>query len=85
MEQREGRIHRYKNHAVRKNVAARTACQSAWRPDGDPWAAMFTRAADARAGENDLVPSWIYTAGHARIERYVPTLRSAVTSIGRTR
>jgi hypothetical protein len=74
MEQREGRIHRYKNHAVRRNIAERQRGVG-MLADGDPWQAMFDQAASERVvGENDLVPSWIYTAGRARLERYVPTL-----------
>ena len=38
LEQREGRVHRYKGHAVRKNVAA--ACRPAAFTGGDPWAAL---------------------------------------------
>lgn len=75
LEQREGRVHRFKGHAVRKNVATRHA--EAWprsaRPD--PWEESFRQAIEGRAQhENDLVPYWVYTApGGAAIERYVPS------------
>ncbi len=77
MEQREGRVHRYKGHAVRKNVAR--AAFGGWlkrsaaanlgdrcsRPPGRP---------RSRA-RRDLVPYWVYpTEGGSRIERYVPAL-----------
>lgn len=75
LEQREGRVHRYKGHAVRKNLAEmyrRTALQT----DGDPWAAVFEEATRRRPeGTSDIVPSWVFaTKNGARIERYVPIL-----------
>ena len=77
LEQREGRVHRYKGHAVRRNVAASfgekvLACR---RPGKDPWALMF-RMAHQRAreeGRPDLVPYWI-SDGDCRVERRVPLL-----------
>ena len=76
LEQREGRVHRYKGHAVRKNIAA-TYADAALRSDlSDPWEAMFaSAAADRPAGESELVPFWVFTIkGGATIERYVPVL-----------
>jgi hypothetical protein len=73
LEQREGRIHRFKGHAVRRNVAERMA-EAAWAGEGDPWKAMFGSASSARAdGDSELVPYWIYP-GRAKIERHVPML-----------
>lgn len=73
LEQREGRVHRFKGHAVRRNLADRMAA-AAWASDEDPWAAMFEAAADARAeDESELVPYWIYP-GRSKIERHVPML-----------
>jgi len=76
LEQREGRVHRYKGHAVRKNLAQlfSTMLQVA---HPDPWAAMFKKAAEKSRedGFNDLVPYWIYMVPNgAKIERYVPAL-----------
>ena len=74
-EQREGRVHRYKNHAVRKNVAADH--RDALRIDGlhDPWSQVFTAAEQARTETSDLIPYWIYPrAGGAFIERHLPSL-----------
>ena len=62
LEQREGRIHRYKGHAVRKNIAERFGLRSLleWDNKGDPWVFMFDRAVEARApGMNDIVPYWV--------------------------
>ena len=74
-EQREGRVHRYKGHAVRRNVAKKHRAE-AFRPRGrDPWTRVFEAARGSRQarGKNDLVPYWVYE-GHYRIERYVPML-----------
>ena len=77
LEQREGRVHRYKGHAVRRNVAAahgEDALESR-RPGSDLWGLMFQladqAARDARA--SDLVPHWI-ASGDCRVERHVPLL-----------
>jgi hypothetical protein len=74
LEQREGRIHRYKCHAVRKNVAAAFGPQAFAKADADIWAALFEVGRDSRRpDENDLVPYWIFP-GDAKIERHVPAL-----------
>ncbi len=74
LEQREGRVHRYKGHAVRKNVAAKHADAAFHATVDDPWFAMFLAAAEGREeGASDIVPSWVY-AGPAAIERYVPAM-----------
>lgn len=77
LEQREGRVHRYKGHAVRKNVA-----RSIGRPSGrgEPWAELFTRADLETAPDrhSQIVPYWVFppdSAGDpdiARIERHLP-------------
>lgn len=77
MEQREGRVHRYKGHAVRRNLAARhaDAAMQAWKPGDDVWQRLFERAdRDARQRQDsDLVPFWI-AAGPFRVQRRVPLL-----------
>lgn len=74
LEQREGRIHRFKGHAVRRNVAADHAAVGRCG-DGDPWEAMFDAAHASRDHQSDIVPYWVYTRdGGAAIERYVPAL-----------
>lgn len=90
MEQREGRIHRYKGHAVRKNLAMDVGERvlanggSVNRPaaDGgprDPWIALFRHGEEAREeGQTELVPFWVYTGRNgedtAKIERHVLAL-----------
>ncbi|MCF1708701.1 DEAD/DEAH box helicase [Tabrizicola sp. J26] len=69
LEQREGRVHRYKSHAVRLNIAAAQSCMMLNNDDPDPWASMF-RAAKASAQSNsDLEPYWI-CPGSTRVERH---------------
>lgn len=74
LEQREGRVHRFKGHAVRKNVAKQHA--NIWHSvdTGDPWEATFNDAKQGRKStDNDLVPYWVYPApGGDAIERHVP-------------
>ena len=75
MEQREGRVHRYKGHAVRRNVAKRHAAALAHDGCVDPWARLFEMAAAEASDSSGLVPYWVYTAeGGAVIERHVPAL-----------
>jgi hypothetical protein len=76
LEQREGRVHRYKGHAVRKNVAARYPIAGTAGNGPDPWEALFETARAERAeGDNDLVPYWVYPIENgAQIERHVPAL-----------
>ena len=75
LEQREGRVHRYKGHAVRKNVA-RDFGDAALREGNDPWAAVFDDAVAAREGaSSEVIPFWVYAPeGGSVIERYVPAM-----------
>jgi hypothetical protein len=74
LEQREGRIHRYKGHAVRKNVAAVFAPEAVRQNASDVWETVFSLGRAARSlQENDLVPYWLFP-GDAKIERHVPAL-----------
>ena len=76
MEQREGRVHRFKGHAIRLNLAHRqvdvvrgqSACAD------DPWKAMFDAASAESEGNSELIPYWIYEEGPVRVERRVPML-----------
>ena len=77
LEQREGRVHRYKGHAVRKNVAERYgfAALSLAHEEGDPWQTLFQIASQGKSnGHSDLIPYWIFEDGSARVERRVPLL-----------
>jgi hypothetical protein len=76
LEQREGRVHRYKGHAVRKNVASRHATAlSKTQRDEDPWNYLFQAALESRVVDHDLIPYWLYSIeGGAMIERHLPML-----------
>lgn len=76
LEQREGRVHRFKGHAVRKNVARELGLpylRDHWRPGLDPWRVLFEGARSARG--SDLLAYWLFeTEGGANVERRVPLL-----------
>jgi hypothetical protein len=76
LEQREGRVHRYKGHAIRKNVAARFAARALAGGPGDPWARMFAMAVEEGDGhDRGLSPYWIFPLeGGAFVERHVAAL-----------
>lgn len=76
LEQREGRVHRYKGHAVRKNLARDYGALAMAKGTLDPWERIFEIGKKHRkAGETDLIPFWIYSPnGGAKIERHVPAL-----------
>lgn len=77
LEQREGRIHRYKGHAVRKNIAKQYAHILKNISLQDPWEQMFAEAVKGHSpGSRGLSPFWTFPLeGGARVERYVPALR----------
>ena len=77
LEQREGRVHRYNGHAVRKNIVSRYAKEAIenWELGENLWSLMFRYAErDARnSKESHLVPHWI-AHGECKVERVVPLL-----------
>ena len=75
LEQREGRVHRFKGHAVRHNVAKAhaDAIRIAAKTPKDPWRAMFDAARRATKSSSELVPYWVYD-GPVKVERRVPML-----------
>ncbi|EON12900.1 DEAD/DEAH box helicase [Pandoraea sp. SD6-2] len=77
LEQREGRVNRYKSLLVRRRVAEYVGDTWALTDGGDTWASWFEQAKSARslvgdARSSDLVPFWHMPTGKARIERLVP-------------
>ena len=77
LEQREGRVHRYKGHAVRRNVAVSHGHDAflSWGSGKDIWALIFELAEKAArdADASDLVPYWIAPGEH-KVQRHVPQL-----------
>ena len=74
LEQREGRIQRYKSHAVRLNLAnahgIAAIAQAKWAAQ-DPWIVLFNIATAEQPG--DLVTFWLFD-GEAKAERRIPIL-----------
>jgi len=72
LEQREGRVHRYKGHAVRKNVA-QAGCAGISTASAEPWKDMFEHVRARRPrGASDLLPFWIFELPDgAKVERLV--------------
>ena len=81
LEQREGRVHRYKGHAVRRNLAETFGADilSEGAADGgDLWDRLFKHAeTQAQGADGAIVPYWVFNGDPekaAKIERYVPVL-----------
>ena len=77
LEQREGRVHRYKGHAIRRNIAAtlgRDLLAGGLAAGVDPWNELFAKAAAKRPSDvGEMVPYWVF-GGPAKIERHVPVM-----------
>jgi len=74
LEQREGRINRYKCLAVRANVA-RHCSDIEFSTEKSIWDDLFAAAAnDKPAGKSDLIPYWYYQKSNddTKIERLLP-------------
>jgi superfamily II DNA or RNA helicase len=74
LEQREGRIQRYKNHAVRRSLA-----NSHWQAaikSNDPWTELIHLGHQAAPTDDDgFCPEWTTNSnGNVPIRRYVPVL-----------
>lgn len=75
LEQREGRVHRYKGHAIRKNIATKYGGNVLDGEPKDVWQSLFETAREHSTGGHGLVPYWLFPlAGGAHIERHVPAL-----------
>lgn len=73
LEQREGRVHRYKGHAIRKNLVKDIGREHRTFEGSDIWRSLFESArVRKKAGETDLFPFWVYPLEDgARIERRI--------------
>jgi hypothetical protein len=76
MEQREGRIHRYKGHAVRKNLVKAYRDRLNGNSGEDLWEEMFSMAKEQHWEKSrGMVPYWSFPVeGGSLIERHVPNL-----------
>lgn len=69
-EQREGRVDRYRGHAVRKNIVAAHGRAALSNTTGHPWDRLYDLATDHQDKLGDFSPGWVYPGPH-RIERHV--------------
>ena len=82
LEQREGRVHRYHGHAIRKNIAQKLGGRvseqiRAGIANGqpkNPWVLAYDLADHELGGDGGRIPHWVFTEGDARIQRYTPVL-----------
>ena len=78
LEQREGRIHRYKGHVIRRNIAKTytlLSLKETLKGLQDPWQLLFEAAySECSKEKSDLVPFWIYERGGYKIVRHIPAL-----------
>ena len=82
LEQREGRVHRYHGHAIRKNLAQavgsmaldETRATMAQGQRLNPWESVYRLAEEEHSADGGLTPHWVFTGGDARIQRHTPVL-----------
>lgn len=73
LEQREGRVHRFKGHALRKNIASAYGERAIRSPVSDVWVSAFSLAREKINGDRGLVPYWLFAVENgACIERQIP-------------
>jgi hypothetical protein len=73
LEQREGRINRYKSLVVRQRIAETYAQKFDKESPDDIWCALFATAQTVER-RSHLVPFWHVAQGSAKIERIVPAM-----------
>lgn len=75
LEQREGRVHRFKGHAVRRNIAIHFGRELNLNVLTDPWQEMFEAAETIAEDKQGLNPFWVFPIKNgAVIERHVMAL-----------
>ena len=74
LEQREGRINRYKGLVIRQCLAAKIPLEKLLSAKHTLWQTLFSIAEKElkRPQDSDLVPFWYVNEGHFKIERLVP-------------
>lgn len=74
-EQREGRINRFKNLAIRQNLAVKYRDKLIGADSATAWNQLYQLAIDIEKGnKSDLVPFWHIEPQNIFIERQVPTI-----------
>jgi len=69
-EQREGRVHRFGGHTIRRNVAERHRAEALRSPESDVWKAAYEAARAASNELGDFAPYWVYP-GSSKVERHL--------------
>jgi Helicase conserved C-terminal domain len=69
-EQREGRVHRYAGHAIRRNIAFRHGSEILAATAGNPWRTAYQLATAETERYGEFAPYWTYP-GPARVERHL--------------
>jgi hypothetical protein len=74
LEQREGRINRYKGHVIRKNISeGRDICTLDHK--NNVWEQIFKENENEKgSGQCDMIPYWILEKGSNKMQRHVPAL-----------
>lgn len=69
-EQREGRVDRFRGHAIRKNIADKHGGTALSGSGASPWWDLFELATDLRHEHGHFTPDWVYP-GPAKIQRHL--------------
>jgi hypothetical protein len=70
-EQREGRVHRFGGHAIRRNIAAHHRTEVLASSERDPWQSAYRIAHDASRNHlGEFAPFWLYP-GEAKVQRHL--------------
>ena len=77
LEQREGRINRYKALVIRQSIAEKLPLADLLADGAPVWETIFNLAAERLKiqGDSDMVPFWYLNDGKYKIERFVPIHR----------
>lgn len=68
-EQRDGRVNRFRGHAVRRNIVAAHATEILGSAEASPWAAAYGLP---EPGLDGLIPDWIHPGPHKVIRDVMP-------------
>lgn len=69
-EQREGRVHRYGGHAIRRNIAQKHRGDALREGSKNAWDAAYAAADQSSRDLGEFAPFWVYP-GDAQIERHL--------------
>ena len=71
-EQREGRVNRYRGHALRKNVVAAHHSRILAEGGDSPWTTAYRIAAEGIDRQRGLVPDWMFPGDAAVVRQLMP-------------